>query len=197
MPSKIDLISNALILIGDDPVQSLEDPSFGVTVMNGIYDNVYRDVLSRHPWGFAMKELELSQLSQQPDRRTGYRYAYQLPPDLVRIWELMEHGDYTIVGSVLYSNLSSLLCRYVHPVAESQLPEYAALAIQYKLAADAATAITENNSISQDMANRFLMQMATAMATDSQNRPQVGIVDSPFVDVRFGGGRGIYATGGY
>lgn len=195
MASKIDIISNALILIGDDPIQSLDDPGFGATVMKNIYDGVYQDVLSRHPWGFALKEQSLSQLSQSPDSRTGFNYAYQVPTDLVRIWQIMEHSNYVIIGDLLYSNLNSLLCRYVYAVEETALPAYCVKAIEYKLAADAATAITENNGIAQDMANRFLMQMATAMATDSQNRPQSEIVDSPFVDVRFGGGRGIYSSG--
>ena len=195
MTSKIKLINNALTLIGDNPIQSLSDPGFSVTVADNLYNDTYRAVLAQHPWSFAFKEQYLSQLSEAPDKETGYSYAYQMPVDAIRIWQLFGNSQYTIVGNLIYSNMNKLLCRYIYKVSESQLPPQVAKAIEYKLAAEFATPITDNANYAQLYEEKYLMQVAQAMAIDSQNRPQTPIVDAPFIDVR-GGGYGSY-SGGY
>ena len=42
MASKIDLISNALILIGDTPINALTGGSRRETVANNLYDNIVK-----------------------------------------------------------------------------------------------------------------------------------------------------------
>lgn len=187
MATDIDMASNALLLIGDNAISSFSDEGFGPTVMGNIYQDTYRSVLAAHPWSFALKEQALSQLTTAPDSRTGYKYQYQIPVDCIRIWEIMDHSDYDIIGDKLYSNLSSLLCRYVYAVTETQLPAHVVKTIEYKLAAEAAIFITENQSMASLFENKYLMQLAQAQAIDSSGRPQVGIVDMPFNDVRFNG----------
>ena len=55
MASKIQLISNALILIGDLPITSLEGNSRAQTVANNLYDNIVQNELTKYRWGFARK----------------------------------------------------------------------------------------------------------------------------------------------
>lgn len=188
MPTKIDIASNALLLIGDNPISSFSDAGAGAQVAANIYPETYRSMLAEHPWSFAMKEQVLSRLSQTPDARTNYSYAYQLPADLIRVWSIMDHSSYTIVGSLLYSNQTSLLCRYIAEVDETELPPHFVTALQYKLASDFAVSVTEDQGKAQYYGVLYLKQVSMARAVDSQNKPQVAIVDSPFVDVRLFGG---------
>lgn len=197
MTSKIELINSALRLIGDDEIESLSDPGFGAQLADTIYLDTYESLLAEHPWSFAFKEQWLSRLSLSPDRETGYQYAYQAPVDMIRIWQLFGNSDYTIVGDKIYSNLNKILCRYIHKVAESQLPPHFAKAMTYKLAAEFAVPVTDNDNYAALYEQKYLMQVAKAMSIDSQNRPQVAIVDAPFIDVR-NGGQGFYSSnGGY
>jgi len=187
MPSDIDMSSNALILIGDDPIASFSDPGAGAQAAANLYPETYRQVLSSHPWSFALKEQLLNQLAAQPDDLTNYKFAYQLPSDMIRLWAIFPHSDYTIVGGLLYSNANELLGRYVFEQDETQLPPHFTKALEYRLASDFAQLITESTSKSEFFEKKYLQAIAMARTIDSQQKPQVPIIDSPFVDVRFGG----------
>ncbi len=187
MPSDIDIASNALLLIGDEPISSFSDEGAGATVAANIYETTYQHVLSQHPWSFALKEQLLNQLSEQPNTLTGFKFAYQLPPDLIRIWAIMPFSNYTLVGSLLYSNENELLARYVFQPEETALPAQFVKSLEYKLASEFAISVTEDNAMAELYEKKYLLAVAQARSVDSQGRPQVPIIDSPFVDVRLSG----------
>jgi len=187
MASAIDISSNALLLIGDEPINSFQDPGAGAQAAANLYPITKEMALSYHPWTFALKEQFLSQLTQQPDSLTNYKYAYQLPTDLIRLWEIMPKGaDYEIVGQLVYTNEPQLLARYVYDVPESLLPPHFVKALEYKLASEFAISVTEDenkNQLYQQKANQHLAQ---ASNVDSQQYPQQAITSSPFIEARFG-----------
>lgn len=193
MPSDIDIASNALLLIGDSPISSFDDEGAGAQVAKAIYSETYRAVLSEHPWSFAFKEQLLNLLSATPDQETGFTYAHQVPPDMIRLWALLPKTAYTIVGDKIYSNQTRLLARYVYECAETDLPPHVTKAIEYRLASEFALAITESATRAEWYTSKYQEAVALARSIDSQGRPQVPIVDSPFVDVRgFGNDYGGY-----
>lgn len=187
MPTSIDICSNALILIGDDPISSFTEPGAGAEASANLYSETYKQVLSEHSWSFALKEQELSRLSQTPDSRTNWKYAYQLPTDMIRLWAIMPHSDYILVGTLLYSNLDSLLARYIYEVDETNLPPHVVKTIEYKLASDFAMLVTENQTKSEHYFQLYTDSLQKAKSVDSQGRPQQPIIDSPFTDVRLYG----------
>lgn len=187
MPSSIDMVSNALLLIGDEPISSFTEPGAGAQAAANLYPDTYRAVLSEHPWGFALKEQKLNKLSQQPDELTNYQYAYQLPTDLIRLWAIFPHSNYAIVNGLLYSNQNELLARYVYEADETALPPHVSKAIEYKLAADFSISVTEDENKHQLFERKYRDMIAMARSIDSQQHPQVPIIDSPFVDVRRSG----------
>lgn len=175
MATDIDMASNALILIGDDPINALSDS----TAASNLYADTYALVLSQHPWSFAMKEQFLSRLTQAPDRETGYSYAFRMPTDVIRLWALLNVHDYRIVGENLYCNSQTALARYVYKVDETSLPPSVIKAIEYKLAADFAISVAEDDSKSKLYEMKYMDAIAQAMAIDSQQHPQVGIRNNP------------------
>lgn len=187
MATDIDIASNALILIGHDPISSFTEPGAGATAAANLYPETYKRVLSMHPWTFALKEQVLSQLSQGPDELVNLTFAYQLPANHIRSWRIMPQSYYEAVGDLIYSNQNRLLLRYVFKVAETELPPHFIKALEYSLATDFAQLITESTSKSQYFEAKFKDQLASAMAIDSQGHPQRAIVDSPFTDARLGG----------
>jgi hypothetical protein len=202
MASSIEIVSNALILIGDNPISSFTEPGAGATAAANLYSDTYKQLLSEHPWSFALKEQKLNRLSQSPDSLTNWKYAYQNPTELIRYWAVMPHSDYAIVGSYVYSNQAELLARYVFAVAESQLPPHFQKAfavaesqlpphfqkaLEYKLAADFALLVTEDQNKSQIFEQKYRMAIGQARSIDSQSHPQLAIIDQPFTDVRNNG----------
>lgn len=187
MASSIDICSNALQLIGDEPISSFDDPGAGARVAKAIYPDTKQKLLSEHPWSFAFKQQRLNRLSQVPDTKTGFKHAFQLPTDLIRIWNIQDHSDYILVGALLYSNSTSLLCTYIYDVEETALPPHFIKALEYTLASDFAIAITENQSMSGLYAQKAMMTSGQAKSIDSQGRPQIAIQDSPLIIARHGG----------
>ena len=113
MATDIEIASNALILIGDNPISSFTEPGAGAQAAANLYPSTKAEVLSNHPWSFALKEQVLNLLSQTPDPLTNFQYVYQNPSDLIRYWAVKPYAFYEIVGDKLYSNQNRLLARYV------------------------------------------------------------------------------------
>lgn len=195
MPTDIDIASNALLLIGDNPISSFTEPGAGAEVAANIYAETYNFVLSEHPWTFALKEQLLNKLSQSPNSLTSYNYAYKTPNDMIRLWAIFPISQYAIIGPSLYSNENELLARYVYKIEETLLPPHFVKALEYKLASEFAVSITESVNRSNEFLIKYDRALAKAKNIDSQGYPQVPIIDSPFIVARFGGSDYRYGWG--
>ena len=188
MATDIEIASNALLLIGDEPISSFTEPGAGATAAANLYADTYLYVLSEHPWTFALKEQKLNLLSQTPDPLTMYSYAWQLPTDIVRLWSIFPWSQYDLIGDKLYSNINTdLLARYVFKQEETMLPGHFVKALEYKLASEFAVTVTESMSMSETMLGKYQQAVARAKNIDSQGKPQVPMISSPFIDVRLSG----------
>lgn len=185
MASKIDLISNALILIGDNPLNTLVGNSRAQTVAVNLYDNIVQNELSKHRWGFARRKAQLSLTTEVP-LDNDFKSIYQLPTDLLTLIKLNPNTSYQVYGSKVYSNLTqALYCDYVANVSEANWPIYFSKMIEYALAKDFATSIRDSSSSRAEMSNEYVIASRMARFTDSQQHPQTAIVDRPFINVRF------------
>jgi len=185
MASKIDLISNALILIGDQPINSVEGNSRAQTVAANLYDNIVKFELTKHRWGFARRKAQLSLLVDTPID-DDWRSIYQLPTDMLVFIKLNPNVAYQIYGDKLYTNLSqALYCDYIRDVSESEWPIYFSKMIEYALARDFASSIRDSAASADRMALEYTNASRMARFTDSQQHPSTPIIDRPFVSVRF------------
>ena len=187
MPTLIDIASNALLLIGDNPISSFTEPGAGATVAANLYPETKKRLLSEHPWSFALKQQRLNKLSQEPDLLTNFRNAFQLPTDLIRIWNIQSHNNYILIGNLLFTNENELLATYVFDVDKVNLPPHFVKALEYMLASDFAISVTENKATAELYEIKGRNAANQAMAIDSQGRPQQPIIDSPLIDARRGG----------
>lgn len=185
MASKINLISNALILIGDNPINSLTGGSRAQKVAANLYDNIVQNELTKHRWGFARRKAQLSLTTEEP-LDDDFQSIYQLPSDLLVLIKINPNVNYQRYGNQIYTNLSQELhCDYIRNVAESEWPVYFAKMIEYALARDFASPIRDSAASADRMANEYLNASRMARATDSMQHPQTAIVDKPFIQVRF------------
>lgn len=175
MATSISMASNALVLIGDDPISALSE---SIAAAN-LYDETYEFVLSQHPWSFALKEAKFSRLSQEPDRETGFRYAFQRPPDMIRLWATFPDKDYRMVGKFIYANFAEFFGQYVFRVEETALPAHVVRCIEYKLASDFAISVAEDNERMRIFEMKYEDALGEAMAIDGQQQPYPGIRGNP------------------
>jgi hypothetical protein len=184
MASKLDLVSNALILIGDEPLNSLVGNSRAQKVAANLYDNIVQNELTKHRWGFARRKAQLALLTETP--LDDWQNAYQLPADLLTLIKINPNVGYQIYGSKVYTNLSeALYCDYISNVSESEWPVYFSKMVEYALARDFASSIRDSAASADRMAQEYLNASRMARATDSMQHPQTPIVNKPFINVRF------------
>lgn len=81
MANLTDIYNAAFIALGVDTVNSPDTDSPNVRAVNAVYEGVRDQLLSGHPWNFAMRRKELAQSATAPT--FGYDYAYDLPVDLL------------------------------------------------------------------------------------------------------------------
>jgi len=185
--------SNALLLIGDNPISSFDDPGAGAQAAANLYPQIKQRFLSYTPWSFALKQQRLNLLSEKPDSLTNWDSIYQLPTDLIRLWAIAPCADYSIIGDKLYTNSNTaILATYIYDVDDTALPVHAVKALEYMLASEFAISVTEDENKAQLYEQKGRDMMAQASTIDSQGRPQQAIIDSPFIDARFGGSRSGY-----
>lgn len=195
MPSKIDIISNALVLIGHPPISSLDpDQGAGATVGAALYETTLVFMLSTTYWRFSIKQQSLNRLSAVP--LNNWQFAFQLPTDMVTLFRVDPRAKYQIFEDNLFANIDTISADYSYRVGDTALPIYFVQAMQYKLAADFAISITNDTQKSQLYETKYREELRIAMAADAKNHPAVPIVDQPFTDIRLGGfdffGSGFY-----
>lgn len=185
MANKINLVSAALVLIGDTPINTLTGDERRQQVAAALYDNVVQNELSKHRWGFARKKAQLALTTEKPIDQE-WRYIYQLPSDLVVLTKLYPNTRYQILGDKVYTNINTALhCDYIHNAPESDWPAYFAKTVEYALAIDFATSIRDNSTIQQNMAALYDTTARNARYQDSQQHPPTPIADRPFINVRY------------
>ena len=187
MASSIDISSNALLLIGDEPINSFTEPGAGAQAAANLYPSTKTRLLSTHPWTFALKNIRLSRLTAEADPLTDYKYQYQIPTDLIRLWSIQPHANYAMIGDLILSNENDgLLATYVFDVAEAAFPAHFIKALEYMLAAEMAISVTEDTGKAQLYEQKARDAASQARNIDSSSKPQLSIVDSPFVSARLG-----------
>ena len=185
MSSKIQLISNALILIGDLPIVSLSGNSRAETVAANLYDNIVQNELSKFRWGFARKQAQLS-LDAAAPIGNEWESKYTLPATMLTLIKLDPRINYQIIENKVYCNYSgSLFCDYTDNVTETEWPVYFSKMIEYALAMDFAPSIRDSASAMQLLAQQYLNASRMARYTDSQQHPQTPIQSQPFINVRY------------
>ena len=181
--SAINICSNALILLGDRPISSFNDPGAGAETASNLYESSYINLLSMHRWRFASKKVLLSRMVDKP--LNEWQYQYQLPTDMVAVITDYPIDNYEIYGDKLYSNNGSVSIDYVCRLDESQLPLWFTKTMEFYLAMQFAIPVTGNSQRLGEMMQFFTQQLRSAKNIDSTIRPNAGVFDSPFTSIRW------------
>jgi hypothetical protein len=186
MASKVDIISNASLLVGHTSISSLDpDQGAAATVGAAIFDTTVEYMLSITYWRFSIKQQQLNRLTATP--LNNWQFAFQLPTDLITLYRVEPRSTYQIFGDLLYTNVDTLAADYSFKPAAEELPIYFVQALQYKLASDFAISITNDTQKSALYETKYDREVKIAMGADAKNHPPVSIQDQPFTDVRLSG----------
>tara|TARA_R110002020_G_scaffold180877_1_gene375626 strand:- start:364 stop:912 length:549 start_codon:yes stop_codon:yes gene_type:complete len=181
MATKFDIVSQALLLIGESPISSFSEGVSG-TVAANLYDTTRDSFLTATRWRFAVGKLKLSRLTDTP--LNEYNYAFQLPSDLLMPIGAYPSARYEIYEDKLYSNHSEIELDYIFRPDESAFPAYFVEALAAQLAEKFAIPVTNNQTMRQAMEAHASDSYRKAAFRDAQGRAPQAIKHRPYIAVR-------------
>lgn len=180
--SDIQLASNALILLGHNPIASFTEATSGAEVASNLFTHSYRSILTQHRWRFATKQQVLARLSESPE--SVYNYQFQMPVDLLYLIRPVRGKNYEVYEDKIYSNDLEMTVEYIYEIASDRLPSYYAKMFEYYLASQFAIPITGDIEIASYYTQQYEKALIKAKFADSSQRPNDAFIDHPYVDVR-------------
>tara|TARA_R110000787_G_scaffold36047_5_gene92218 strand:+ start:89 stop:649 length:561 start_codon:yes stop_codon:yes gene_type:complete len=182
MASVVEICSNALNMLGDDAISSLDEDNDRARLCKAFYDTTRDATLRAHPWNCALVYSEFSQLSAGAGHT--WDYAYQLPsePYCLRVWQA-QYPDikFRVVGRQVYTDESSFLAIYISRVTDPALFDASLyMSLTARMAWAMAYPLTKSRFVMEQMRGYYGEQMRIAKADDGQegtpNRMQANIL---------------------
>lgn len=194
--TKLSMLSAALVLCGEKPMNSLTDPRYGASVGAALFDMIYENEVQSNRWRFACKKGQLAQVNTTPPNE--WQYCFQLPTDMllpIGFYGVGPDRSYEIYSNVIYTNITSnpgpvnatapvLTFDYLFKPDPTTVPSYFSLLLTYAFAKDMIKPITESDTAASAMQTKYNIQRGRALFADAQGRPNRPIQHNPFVQIR-------------
>ena len=191
--SQLSVMSAALVLCGEKPLNGLNDPRYGAQVTVALYDMVYENELQSNRWRFACKKAALAQINAEP--LNEWQYTYQVPTDCLQFigfWGVGPDKLYEIYGNVIYTNITanpgvvanSLTAEYMFKPDPGTVPSYFSLLVALAMTQYIVKPITENDTARAAWKVQYEQQRNRAMFIDATARPNRPMQHKPFLQVR-------------
>jgi len=191
MLSDVQICSNALLQLGQKPINSLAgDPAQATTdreqACSNLWPQVRDAVLRSHPWNCAVKRVVLSPDVDAP--AFDFQYQSQLPGDWLRTITVGEAGcedNYRIEAGKILTDTNIVRLRYIfrneNPASWDTLLVDAMTAT---MSARLAVALTGDVGKKVEFERQLLAIMRTARAVDGVEEPGETLGDFPLLQAR-------------
>lgn len=186
--SPVSICSNALLMLGDNPISSFDENSAKARLAANLYPAVRDAILRAHPWNCCVARVQLA-----PDVATpAFDYAFQftLPADYVRtlqVGELGAESEYRIEGRRLLCDDNPLNLRYVFRNENPATWDDALVdAVTLEMAARMAYPITRSASLARDKRAEAIAGLKLAKSVDGQDDSPDTLGDERLLSARMG-----------
>jgi hypothetical protein len=190
MTGIVEIVNIALARLGDSPIQGLTEGSVPANMATVFYEPSRRAVLRDFNWNFALRTARLAKL-QQPG--SGFRYAFSLPADCLRVVSLLgstERGTgpgFVVRSGNLLTDKEDAEIEYIYDCQDPALFDDKFIeALSYKLASELAMPVKGSPELMGNYMNvyqAFVEQAATL--SSEERRPE--LLDNPYLEARFYG----------
>lgn len=174
MPSytKVSLTANALVRLGEAPIQSLSDKRATAVAAATVFDEIFAERLASYPWSFALSTVDPAQLgSPVNDLTRWYDFAYPVPVDALRVLRLSSRALYELASeNELWTDDDDAEIWYIKDIPVNQIKPWFASAMVKELASAFAISITGDNTRADLLARQAEKQWVMARNDDSQQR---------------------------
>lgn len=186
MTSKVSIISDAYFLLGKSPITTLSPQSNLDIGSSNVYDRVMPASLSVFAFNFATKIQSLNKLTAEPTD-TNFKYAFQIPYDLLLLDKVMSSGDsliynYRIVGDQIWTNFDDITIYYKYEASSSYFPPVFSLYMVYTMCAHLALPLTQKEELVTMWFKLMEVQEAKTAAVLQNQEPAQEVKSEPLID---------------
>ena len=196
----LKVCSDALLLLGAQPISSFNEGTDGANVCDRIYPDLKKSTLQSFPWSFSFKKVQLARTINTPVNQ--YKYEYQLPSDRLgtvrRVYNSTAVGsgtytDWIIQGDKLLTNQETVVIDYQYLPTEAEMPSYFIQLLKYMMAWHLADPITDQITKTQQWQTTAIGTpgengrggyFRTAMVIDGQGNTSAAFEDFSLIAVR-------------
>lgn len=184
--SEVQICSNALLMLGAQPINSFDDDSDRALLVSNLWANARDAVLRSHPWNCAIAREQLAPMAAAP----AFDFAYQflLPGDCLRALSVGKEGEtptFRIERRRILFDESLLNLRYIFQ--NTDVTSYDSLLVEALTAYMAMTCaypITKSASQMDAMAQLYDVKLRQARSIDGMEQPPEEFGDTPFLNAR-------------
>ena len=179
MATAVSISSNALLMLGDNPINSFEESASPggldrARIAQNLWPSTRDAVLRSHPWNCAVKRVTLSPEATSPNFTHDFAYQFILPADWLRNVEInsvnADQVDYRVEGKRLLLNSQTLYLRYIYKNTDvSTWDPMLVECCEFAMAAKMAYPITKSAAVRKEMQDTLLFYMKRARAVDGQD----------------------------
>jgi hypothetical protein len=197
----VSICSDALILLGAEPITSFTDGSDSAQACSRLYPDLRDTIISSYVWSWSLKKSQIARLSTAPINE--WQYAYQLPGDMLSgvlavfetagTTERSRRYGWEIYGEQLFTNMETVYIDYQQSIVESKMPVYFVRLLRTAMAAELAIVITDQAAKSDyfraqafgtPMENGRGGLMREAMNIDARGQSTQIVEDYSLIEVR-------------
>ena len=188
MASFVEISSNALRLLGDDPITSFSDDTERARLVNAVYEEMRDEVTRAAVWNCCKSRQVLASLSETP--AFGWAAYHQLPADCLRVVDVLSGDtriDHTIEGRRLMTDVSSVNLIFLKRVTDpNELDVLFISAYTARIAAELALPISGSNTVATAMWAAYDKKVTEARTIDSQEGTPANLDAQSIMDARAG-----------
>ena len=172
MASDVGIANAALRKLGQAPITAFSENSKAARLANERFAELREELLSQHPWNFALKRDSLAASATPP--AWGFANAFPVPNDYIRMFEVNgedeESGKWKVEDGAVVTDLSAPLeIRYVYKVTDAnRMSPGFREALASNLASDWAEDLTGDSSVVKAKADKARLAVAQARGNDGQ-----------------------------
>ena len=175
--TKTSIISLAVMLLGHQPIQTLDNADDMVIAAEQAFDLLLPSVLATGNWRFSMMISQLTLSTEVPPPQTNFNQIYLLPPGYLKnIRIIPQNYVYEIYSNnQIWCNWgvqSPVFMEYAFRPPIDQLPPWFINYFIYEIASMIALTAAQKPDFYNALLKQKNIQWAIAAAADAQNRPQ-------------------------
>ena len=189
MASEVGIVNAALRKLGQSPITAFDEDSKAARLANERYADIRDDLLSRHPWNFAIRRMSLAAAADSPE--WGFQRAFPLPEDYIRVLEVngedFDSAKWKVEdGSIVTDLEAPLQIRYVYRVEDpNTMSAGFRAALASLLAAEWAEDLTGDDRVEQSKERKAVFDIAQARSNDGQEGTPDQVLSDEWINSRY------------